>query len=123
FAINKVNLSKKAARTYLSLFIISPIVFILVANFIVPLLGSRYSSYGSVEGADINLSTFTTIPLLLLLLLFYKKFRGIPNLYFKLFLTVYALSLIISLFGSMVGLGRLIFYSYSAFILGAAMVS
>ncbi|MUV37172.1 hypothetical protein JNUCC1_00978 [Lentibacillus sp. JNUCC-1] len=123
FAINKSNLSKKASRSYNILFITAPILFIFVSEFIVPLLGSRYTKYGSIDGVSISISSFSTVPLLILLLFYYKKFYGKQQLYFKLFLTVYALSIIISLFGSMVNLGRLIFYSYTAFILGAAMVS
>src|SRR5699024_9041274 len=122
FAINKTNLSKKVERTYLILFITTPFIFIFIAKYIVPMLGSRYSAYGSIESIDVNISTFTTVPLLLFLLFFYKKFTGEKQLYFKLFLMVYALSIVISLFGGMIGLGRLIFYSYTFFILAVAMV-
>lgn len=122
FAINKKSLSKKATRTYLLLFIMTPFIFIIISKFIVPLLGSRYSHYGSIESIEIGFSTFTTLPLILFLLLFYRKFHSNNQLYFKLFLTIYALSIIISLFGGMVGLGRLIFYSYAAFILASAMI-
>src|SRR5699024_2460107 len=79
-------------------------------------------SYSSIESIDVNISTFTTVPLLLFLLFFYKKFTGGKPLYFKLFLMVYALSIVISLFGGMIGLGRLIFYSYTFFILAVAMI-
>src|SRR5699024_4155232 len=106
----------------LILFITTPFIFIFIAKYIVPMLGSRYSAYGSIESIDVNISTFTTVPLLLFLLFFYKKFTGEKQLYFKLFLMVYALSIVISLFGGMIGLGRLIFYSYTFFILAVAMV-
>lgn len=122
FTINKENLSKKVTRTYLFLFFSSPFIFMIIATYLVPWLGKRYSNYSIVEGINISLSTFTTIPPLILLLLFYQKFEGKDQLYFKLFTIVYAVSIIISLFGSMVNLGRLIFYSYAAFILGVSMV-
>src|SRR5699024_4064528 len=62
FAINKINLSKNVARTYLILFITIPFIFIFIAKYIVPMLGSRYSAYGSIESIDVNISTFITVP-------------------------------------------------------------
>ena len=122
FTINKENLSKKVTKIYLLLFFSSPFIFIFIGRFVVPLLGSRYSRYGSIDAINISFSTFPTLPLIILLLFFYKKFKGEEQLYFKLFTVIYALSIVISLFGGMIGLGRLIFYSYTAFILGAAMI-
>jgi len=123
FAINKTNLSKRASLTYITIFIASPFIFLFVAKFIVPLLGKRYLSYGFVEGINLNLSTFSTLPIILLLLFFYKHFFDIQKSYFKLFVLTYALSLIIFLFGEMVNLGRLIFYAYTALILAASMIT
>lgn len=122
FAINKKNLSKKVVRMYSSLFIASPFVFIMISRIIVPLLGNRYSSYGSVQAINIGFDALTTLPLIILLLFFFKGFKETEKLYFKLFVFVYAISLIISLFGGMVSLGRLVFYCYTAFIAAAAMV-
>ena len=123
FAINKENLSKRATKYYTTLFIVSPIIFILVSQLLVPIMGKRYRNYGTLDVISIGTSTFTTVPLIFLLLYFYKKFNSKEQLYFKLFLVVYSLSIVISIFGGMVGLGRLIFYSYTAFILAAAMVN
>src|SRR5699024_1027814 len=116
FAINKTNLSKKVARTYLILFITTPFIFIFIAKYIVLMLGSRYSAYGSIESIDVNISTFTTVPLLLFLLFFYKKFTGEKQLYFKLFLMLYALSIVISLLGGLFGFCSLIFFFFIFFI-------
>lgn len=123
FAINKNNLARGVARFYTLTFLVSPVLFVLIARFLVPLLGSRYSNYGLIDSINLNASTFTTLPLIFLLLLFYKKFNDNEQLYFKVFVFVYSLSLIIGIFGDMINLGRLVFYSYSAFILSASMVS
>ncbi len=124
FAINKKNLSKKVSRIYTSLFLLSPFVFIAIGKLVVPILGSRYQQYGSINyGINFDFSTFSTVPLIFLLLFFIKKFKDKEQLYFKFFLFVYAISVIISLFGGMTNLGRLIFYSYAAFIFCASMVS
>lgn len=123
FAVDKEGLSKKVTRIYAILFTGSPFVFIFIGRFIVPLLGGRYERYSIIGSVNFSISTITTIPLIILLLLFYKRFVGNRQLYFKLFMMIYALSIIISLFGGMIGLGRLIFYSYAAFILAVAMIS
>lgn len=123
FAINKENLSKKTSKFYTLIFLLSPIIFILIGRYLVPLLGQRYQHYGTIKQITFELSTFTTLPLIFLLLLYYKKFKYKEQLYFKLFLFVYSLSIIISIFGGLIGLGRLIFYSYTAFIIAVAMVS
>lgn len=122
FAINKKNLSKKTSRFYTILFLLTPVFFIFISRFVVPLLGNRYQRYGTIKEITLQPSMFTTLPLILLLLLYYKKFKPKEQQYFKLFLFVYSLSIIISIFGGMVGLGRLIFYSYAAFVAAVAMV-
>src|SRR5690625_4873701 len=81
FAIDKDKLAKNVTRKYLALFIVSPFLFMIIARFIVPLLGSRYSKYGSIDFFELSLSTITTIPLIVLLLLFYKRFKNREQLY------------------------------------------
>lgn len=123
FAINKSNLTKKTIRFYTLVFLTSPLIFIFIGRFIVPLLGSRYKNYGSIDSINLSIESFTTLPLIILLLFFYKRFDESEKAYFKIFIFIYSLSIIISMFGDMINLGRLVFYSYSAFILGAAMVT
>lgn len=123
FSLNKENLKRKTAKIYTLLFFLSPIIFIAIGKFIVPLLGSRYIRYGSIDFINLSFGAFTTFPLVLLLIFYNNKFLNIDKLYFKLFVFVYAISIIISMFGSMVGLGRLLFYSYAAFILAVSMIN
>lgn len=122
FSINKVNLSKKARRFVFIGFVSTPILFILVAKFLVPIMGDRYSVYGTINNLSFSISSFDTIPLLILLLLFYKKFKDEDKYYFKLFISIFALSCIMSFYSGMVSFGRLIFYSNSAFFIAASMV-
>jgi hypothetical protein len=123
FAINRDNLSKRAKRFVYIGFIVTPLFFVAVAKFFVPLMGNRYAGYGTIDGFSLSVSSFDTIPLLVLLLLFYKRFKGEDKYYFKLFISVFALSCIMSFYSGMVSLGRLIFYANSAFFLAAPMVS
>lgn len=123
FAINKNNLSKRTKQFYTIIFVSSPILFIFISRFIVPMLGSRYRGYGTLNSINLSIGDFTTLPLIFLLLFFYKKIHdNRKRLFFKLFIFVYSLSLIIFIFGDLIGIGRLIFYSYAAFILGVAMI-
>lgn len=122
FAIDKTNIAKRTIRIYMLLFLTSPFIFIFIGRFVVPLLGGRYSAYGSIESVNLSIGAFTTLPLIILLLFFYKKFNGADLFNFKVFTFIYSLSIIISLFGDIIGLGRLIFYSYAAFILATSMI-
>jgi hypothetical protein len=122
-ALNKENLTRKAKRFLIIGFFAIPFIFTVVAKYFVPLLGSRYSGYGTIDSLSLGLSNFDTIPALLLLLLFRKKFSFEKADYFKVFLAIYALSCILSFYSSMVSLGRLIFYANIGFFLAASMVS
>lgn len=122
FSLNKTNLSRKSRRFLIIGFVATPIAFIVVSKF-ASVVGGRYAGYGTITSLNLSLSSFDTLPLLLLLLLFYKRFNGEAQIYFKLLLTIYALSSILSFYSSMVSLGRLIFYANSAFFLAAPMVS
>ncbi|QUG40595.1 EpsG family protein [Psychrobacillus sp. INOP01] len=123
FALNKDNLSKRTKRFVVIGFVATPFIYIAIANYLVPLMGSRYSNYGTVDSLSLGLSSFDTFPILLLLFLFHKKFSNEKADYFKIFLAIYALSCIISFYSSMVSLGRLIFYANLGFFLATSMVS
>lgn len=123
FAVNKRNLSKKVTRIFIILLVVCPFIFIMIPHYLVPLLGERYTQYGTIEDITLDIFTFSNVPPLILLLFFYKRFYGINKMYFKIFVFIYSISIIISLYGGMASLGRLIFYPYVAFLLGAAMVS
>ena len=123
FAINKDNLTKKAKNFFIFAFLLTPFVFIIVGKYLVPVMGVRYTGYGSINNFSLNIWSLSTIPILVLLLLHYKKFNNEKAKYFKLFLSIFALTSIFSFYDSMVSLGRLIFYTNSALYLAAPMVN
>ena len=123
FSLNQKNLSNKAKRFVALGFAGTPVAFVIIAQYLVPRMGVRYSGYGSLGSLELSLGSFDTLPLLVLLLLNYKRIDAYQVEFFKLFVSTFALSSIISFYSSMVSLGRLIFYANSAFFVAAPMVS
>lgn len=122
FAINKLNLKNNVKKIYLLTLVIAPIAVVFISRVLVPILGSRYQGYSEIGSINLGLEAFTTLPIIILFLYFYKYFTGEESLEFKFLMFLYSLSLVISIFGDMIGLGRLIFYSYCAFILLASKI-
>lgn len=123
FSLNNKNISKRANRFILVLFILIPIIFIAVSKLLVPLLGARYAAYGVLGSLQFEISSLDTVPLLILLIYFYKKVNYPDKDYLKLFLVIFIFSSILSFYSSLIPLGRLIFYVNSAFFIAAPMVS
>lgn len=89
-----------------------PILFLVVARFLVPILGSRYSGYSNVSALSLSISSFDTVPLFALcaMRLGSSKEQAAPrSLYVCLVLM--ALSTVISVCSSIVSLGRLVYFT------------
>ncbi|TYO93241.1 EpsG family protein [Desulfallas thermosapovorans] len=121
FALKKDYLSKRVKRFLIIGFIATPFIFMGISKFLVPLMGERYAGYAMVNDFSFSILSFDTVPLLILLLLFYNKIDIKKLDYYKLFMSVFAVSFIVSFYSSMVSLGRLIFYANSAFFIAAPM--
>jgi hypothetical protein len=118
----KNNLVRRAWKFVLLVLIITPIAFILVSMFLVPLMGPRYAIYGDLSNFNFSISSLSTVPVFILFLLFFKRIGALSLNHFKLYLSVFALTIILSFFGSMIPMGRLIFYTDSAMYIAAPMV-
>ncbi|APM40298.1 EpsG family protein [Clostridium kluyveri] len=123
FMLNNKKYSKKSKRFILIGFLVTPFVFIILSKFVVPFMGSRYGNYGTIGDLSLKFSNFDTIPILILLLLYIKKFNGEKRNYYDLFISIFALSSIMSFYSSLVSFGRLIFYANAAIFVAAPMVS
>lgn len=122
FSLDKQYLQRKAVRFIIVLFLLIPIIYISVSKFLVPLLGARYSAYGTIGNLHINITNFDTIPFVFLLLLYLRKFNDGEKHYYKLFMVIFSFSSIISFYSSMVSFGRLVFYTNVALFIAAPMV-
>lgn len=123
FVINKNNLSKKSRWFVVLFFVATPVVFVAVSKYLVPLMGGRYDEYGVIGNLKLGILGFDTVPILLLLFFYYKKINKEHADYYKLFLSIYTLSSIISFYSSMLSFGRLAFYTNSALFIAAPMVN
>ena len=122
FTIDQENMSRRAKRFVTLAFLGIPIFFIFIARFVVPLLGSRYSEYGNIGSFSLDVSSFDTIPLLVLLLMNMKRIPERNLNQYRLLLAIFALSSIMSIYSSMILLGRLIYYANSAFFVASGMM-
>ncbi len=108
--INK-DITKKfiLRRFYFFIILIIPIAIIFISKLGVPLLGVRYSNYVIKGFLSISLGDFDKLPIILLLIIFYKY---ICNAYQnpKILIVLYSISIIISIYASMINFGRVQWY-------------
>lgn len=88
-----------------------PVVFVIIAKFIAPLMGERYAGYIEMGSLYISLSDFDVLPFVILGIYFRKYIPREFLIQYYVLLTVLMLSSIFSLYSSMVSYGRLIFYT------------
>ena len=122
FTIDNKSLSKKAKRFIIIAFLMTPIIFIFVSSYVVPLLGARYSIYGNVGNFTLSIWDFSTIPLLLIILYFYGQKDGVTHDYFLVGFSLLAMTSVLSIYGSLVSFGRLIYYTNSSLFIVAPIV-
>lgn len=115
FTLERITISKKTKAFIIAAFIGIPLAFFLVYKFIIPILGDRYQNYATIRAFSIRISDFDTLPLLILCLMFRKKVKKENLEFFMLGIAIYSLSTVVSLYASVISLGRLIFYTNSAF--------
>lgn len=118
FAIDKSSFRKKRNKFLIFTFFLIPIIFIFISKYIVPLLGSRYTQYGIIKDFNLSIWSFSTLPILLILIYFNKN-----NKYVNYTIAIFGLTTIISFYDSLVSLGRLIFYTNTGLILSASFLS
>lgn len=123
FSYNKKAFGHRLFFYYILLALAFPFIMIFVVKFLLPVLGARYHGYANSE-FSLDFTTLNTLPMIFVLAYFYnEKFKlddvlvSFRSGYYKILLFVYSLSLLIFIFGSIASLGRLVFYSYVAFII------
>jgi len=91
-----------------------------MAQYIVPLMGDRYQSYGEVDELNLSLEMFMTLPILVTAYFIYKRTTFISEQDRRKFivgLTLVSLAIVFSIVVSMVHVGRITFYSYMGFMI------
>ena len=110
FIINK-NITKTyiLRRFYFFIILIIPLAIIFISKSVVPLLGIRYSNYIIKGSLSISLSDFDKLPIIVLLIIFYNYIcKAYENP--KILIVLYSVSIIISIYSSMINFGRVQWY-------------
>jgi len=100
------NLNKKNT---IKIFLLIPISFILVRQFIYPFISTgRYQNY--INSTElISWGFITSIPLLILFYFNYKKL-SLSNEHFQFYYFLYLMKVITELFSPIIGIGRMVWY-------------
>ena len=110
-------------KTYiLALFAIIPIVFLVVAKILVPILGERYSGYGDVGDFSVSVGKFDMLPLWIMALYFFQFVEEKIKKDYIVGIILISLSMFFSIWSSLVPLGRLIFYANLGVVIVASNV-
>ncbi|WLR49053.1 EpsG family protein [Halobacillus litoralis] len=119
---NKKSWENNRYKKFILLAVIfTPMVFFIISYLFIPFMGARYAIYGNIDDVNFSLSSLSTLPLLFFLLLHNnnKEIKKITSL----FITIFALNSILSFYGSILPMGRLIFYTNIALFIVAPMIS
>ena len=88
---------------------------ILMALYLVPLLGQRYEGYGDIDNLSFSAGSFTTLPIWIACFYYYQSLENISVTYKKRFIIgmiLLSLSIIFPVASTMVHVGRIIFFAY-----------
>ena len=99
---------------FLTMFIVL-IGLILMAQFLVPILGRRYQSYGEIDNLNFSTGAFTSLPIWIACYYYYKSLTNVSVEYRKRYIIgmiLLSLSIIFPIASSVVHVGRIIFYAY-----------
>lgn len=91
--------------------ILVPIIFLLISRFLVPLLGTRYSSYSIVGTFRFSWADLDVLPIWIIGAYHLRYVSPKYKKRYIIAMILVMLSIVFSIFSSVVGLGRLGFYS------------
>ena len=99
---------------FITLFLVI-IGLIMVALFLVPMLGRRYEGYGEVDTLSFSAGSFTSLPIWIACYYYYQNLTNVSVQYKKRYIIgmiLLSLSIVFPIAASMVHVGRIIFYAY-----------
>ena len=105
--------------------VIMPLVFLFIGNVLAPVLGERYSRYTEIGEFRFSIKSLDTLPVWLVGLYYcYRYAKGEEKKIYIVGLVLISLSMIFSIYSTMVSLGRLTFYgNMGIMIISAAVCS
>lgn len=109
FAVEKENRKKSNLKLFIAIMIIMPLIMFVVTKYIFPNMGSRYSSYTQIKDGTLTIDAFDKLPFILIALVFSKNIAK-KNKNINIYIIIYALSLIISIYSLFLDIGRMQWY-------------
>ncbi len=107
--INKEHNKKNLTKFYLIIALGIPLVFIVISKFIFPYVSFKYAGYVLNNNFKISLLNFDKVPFIILYYIFYGYLIK-SNKNIKMHIVIFSLSIIISVYSSLVDFGRLEWY-------------
>ena len=93
------------------LLILIPFAYLFVARFVAPMLSERYQGYAIIRSFKVNFGNFDVLPVFAIGVIYLPRIEREHKKKYVMGLILCALSVIFSLYSSMVSLGRLVFYA------------
>ena len=122
FSTEKEEKPRKIRNIVLLITVAMPVVIIIISQVIFPNMGDRYSDYTTMNGLKLSIDQFDKLPITLLAIFLYKDLVKI-NKNTKIYITLSALTTVISIYSTMIGIGRIQWYlNFSICILLPLMV-
>lgn len=109
FSTEKEDKPRKVRNIVILVTIAMPAIIIVVSQFIFPAMGDRYSSYTSLNTFRLSIDQFDKLPITLLAIFLYKDLIKI-NKNVKIYITLSALTTVISIYSTVIGIGRIQWY-------------
>lgn len=111
FFVNKDWAKRKWKLIAIALLVSAPIGMYFAGKVLAPLLGSRYVKYTALGSFTISLSSLDVLPVLLLCLFCLPDVSFEARKYYVMGLCLMCASIVISIFTSVIGVGRIVYYT------------
>lgn len=109
FSMEKEENPRKISSIILLVVVAMPIIIIVVSQVIFPSMGDRYQGYTTINSFKLSIDQFDKLPITLLALFLYKDLVKL-NKNAKIYITLCALTTVISIYSTVVAIGRIQWY-------------
>lgn len=89
--------------------IVMPVLIFIASNYVFPNMGERYNTYTNIKSFKFSLDLFDKLPILLVAIFLYKDMHKF-NPHIKIYIVTYALATVISIYTTMLNIGRIQWY-------------
>ncbi len=109
FSTEKEEKPRKMKNIILLITIAMPVIIIMVSQFIFPSMGDRYTNYTKINQLSLSINQFDKIPITIMALILYDYLKKI-NKNTKIYIVLSALTTVISIYSTVISIGRIQWY-------------